>query len=244
MAPTHSGNLQTPDMFMDGTAMEPVNIWIMPDEWNGIGILTKAWSEKATTALDPVDFLRKVSLSLDAFVESLRQAVARNRALWVQDIVQHAVSNGWDMETLRCAQEQMRDRAAREVVEIEGTLKLTVKRREAAWAARDKAHAAADKRYAEIRDDIIGPPDDPSPFVDHDRDETDLRLDPYKNARDDAKAVANRTLADALDRIEAQRDREVGINCWRSRGRGSSPVRCRITWFRSFMGAAPRSNRS
>ena len=105
----------------DDYAMSLLGIWKMPDEWDLILLLASGWGK---VVLDGANTGRKVVLTPDAILEANRQRVAQNRARWVQEIVQHALLNGWDEAIVQRSQDLLRDKAERNVAEIEAEMAL------------------------------------------------------------------------------------------------------------------------
>ena len=192
----------------DDYAMSLLGIWKMPDEWDLILLLASGWGK---VVLDGANTGRKVVLTPDAILEANRQRVAQNRARWVQEIVQHALLNGWDEAIVQRSQDLLRDKAERNVAEIEAEMALAAEAMRDAMAARDAAHAEADRRFRQAYEDIFGPSDVSGAVPERDVGNDD-RLRIIENVRDDAKAVADRAFDAALSKIEARRNHELGID--------------------------------
>ncbi|WP_305971844.1 MULTISPECIES: hypothetical protein [unclassified Mameliella] len=196
------------DVLFDDYAMSLLEIWKMPDEWDLLSLIASGWTK---VVLDGANTGRKLALTPEAILEANRQRVAQNRARWVQEMVQHALMNGWDGNVVLRAQGMLRDKADRNVAEIEAEMLRAADATRAALAAREAAHAEADRRFRKSYEEIFGPPDVQGAVPERDIG-NDERLRIIENLRDDAKAVADRAYDAALSRIEAQRNREVGID--------------------------------
>ncbi|BBU55623.1 hypothetical protein KU6B_18880 [Mameliella alba] len=196
------------DVLFDDYAMSLLAIWKMPDEWDLLSLMASGWTK---VVLDGANTGRKLVLTPDAILEANRQRVAQNRARWVQEMVQHALMNGWDGNVVQRAQQMLRDKAARNVAEIEAEMMLAAEAMKAPLAARDAAYAEADRQFRKSYEEIFGPPDVQGAVPERDVG-NDERLRIIENVRDDARAVADRAFDAALSKIEARRNREVGID--------------------------------
>ncbi|KHQ51771.1 hypothetical protein [Mameliella alba] len=196
------------DVLFDDYAMSLLAIWKMPDEWDLLSLMASGWTK---VVLDGANTGRKLVLTPDAILEANRQRVAQNRARWVQEMVQHALMNGWDGNVVQRAQQMLRDKAARNVAEIEAEMVLAAEAMKAPLAARDAAYAEADRQFRKSYEEIFGPPDVQGAVPERDVG-NDERLRIIENVRDDARAVADRAFDAALSKIEARRNREVGID--------------------------------
>lgn len=196
------------DVLFDDYAMSLLAIWKMPDEWDLLALMASGWTK---VVLDGANTGRKLVLTPDAILEANRQRVAQNRARWVQEMVQHALMNKWDGNVVQRAQDMLRDKAERNVAEIEAEMALAAEAVRDAMAVRDAAHAEADRRFRQAYEDIFGPPDVSGAVPERDVGNDD-RLRIIENVRDDAKAVADRAFDTALSKIEARRNRELGID--------------------------------
>ncbi|MBY6160797.1 hypothetical protein KUV73_07925 [Mameliella alba] len=198
----------TVDQLFDDYAMSLLTIWKMPDEWDLMLMLASGWTK---VVLDGANTGRKIAMTPDAIIEANRQRVAENRARWVQEIVQHAVLNEWDAAVLGRAQDMLRDKADRNVQEIEAAMARTAEAMRAPYAAWEKAHAEADAQFRLSYIQHFGPEDPNVPRMDQDNS-NDPRLKILEAVREDAKTQADRALDAAMSPILASRNREVGID--------------------------------
>lgn len=199
-----------PDMeeLVGDYAMALLGVWQMPDEWDLMLMLASGWTR---VVLDGANTGRKIVLTPEAILEANRQRVAQNRARWVQEMVQHALMNGWDQRVVQRSQAMLRDKLDRNVQEIVVELHRAAEAVDNAFVQREAAYAEADQRFRAAYEEIFGPAMPQGAIPERDIGNDD-RLRFIQSVRADAKAQADRNYLEAVSGIEARRNIEIGID--------------------------------